>query len=299
MLNKQITLDDLLKNIGFIKRLYDVVRIVDPIKNQVLDYKDSNLLPLTSKCYDGWERNEICEDCISRSALKHNEVYAKIEYLGEKVYMILAMPILLKGKRVILELLRDITKERILFDSVDSTKENAYNLLRNRNINIIKDGLTNIFNNRYINERLPYDILNSYIKDEYLSILMIDIDNFKDINEELGHNCGNILLMEFAELLEKSILRYNGWVARYTADTFIAVLIDSPFEEAYKWAEDFRSFIENYNFSCKKGKDVQKTTSIGLYTKRKVEDTMEKFIDRSRLNLGRAKEQGKNCLVSN
>jgi two-component system cell cycle response regulator len=298
-INKQITFDDFSKDMDFIKRLYDVVRIVDPISNHVLDYKNKNLVPLSSKCHDIWEKKEVCKDCITRNAFKQNETFAKIEYINEKVYMILAIPILLSGKKVILELLRDITKERILFDSVNTNKDNAYNLLRNRNINIIKDGLTNIYNNRYINERLPYDIINSYMKDEYLSILMVDIDNFKEINEKLGHNCGNIILMEFAELLEKSILRYNGWVARYTADTFIVVLINSPIERANQWAEDFRSFIENYRFSCKEGENTQITTSIGVYSKKKVEDTMEKLINRSKLNLGRAKEQGKNCVVTN
>ena len=125
------------------------------------------------------KKKEVCKDCITRNAFKQNETFAKIEYINEKVYMILAIPILLSGKKVILELLRDITKERILFDSVNTNKDNAYNLLRNRNINIIKDGLTNIYNNRYINERLPYDIINSYMKDEYLSILMVDIVRLK------------------------------------------------------------------------------------------------------------------------
>lgn len=299
MIEKQMTMDDLLKNISFIKKLYDVARIVDPIKNQVLDYKDNKLIPLPSKCFDVWERKDICEDCISRNALEQDETYAKIEYIRDKAYMILAMPIQLKEKRVILELLRDITKERILFDSVDTSKGDAYNLLKNRNINIIKDGLTNIFNNRYINERLPYDIMNSHIKGEYLSVFMIDIDNFKEINKKYTHNCGNIILMEFAKVLEEKAKENNGWVARYTADTFIAVLADYSPKKASQWAENLNSIIENYDFFCDNKKHAYITTSIGIYTKQKVDVPMDKFIDKAKLFLGRAKEQGKNCVVSN
>ncbi len=299
MIEKQMTMDDLLRDINFIKRLYEVVRIVDPIKNQVLDYKDNKLIPLPSKCYDVWERKDICEDCISRNALEQDETYAKIEYIRDKVYMILAMPVHLKEKRVILELLRDITKERILFDSVDTSKGDAYSLLKNRNINIIKDGLTNIYNNRYINERLPYDIMSSHINEEYLSIFMIDIDNFKEINKEFSHNCGNIILMEFAKVLEGKVKESNGWAARYTADTFIAVLANYSPEEAGKWAEEIRSVIEKYDFFCDNKNHISITTSIGVYTKQKVNDPMDKFIAKAKLFLGRAKEQGKNCAVSN
>lgn len=299
MIEKQMTLDDLLKNIKFIKRLYDVARIVDPIQNQVLHYKDYKLIPLPSKCYDVWERNDICDDCISRNALEKDETYAKIEYLRDKVYMILAMPIQLKEKKVILELLRDITKERILFDSVDTSKKDAYSLLRNRNINIIKDGLTNIFNNRYVNERLPYDIMNSHIKGEYLSILMIDIDNFREINKGYSHNCGNIILMEFAKVLEDKMKHMNGWVARYTADTFVAVLVNYSPKEASQWAENLRGDIEKYDFFCDDEKHIFITSSIGMYTKEKVDESMEKYIKKAKLFLGRAKEKGKNCVVSN
>ena len=294
-----MTMEDLLGKISFIKRLYEVARIVDPIKNQVLDYQNDSLVPLPSKCYDVWERNQMCENCISRNALKDDETYAKIEFMNNHVYMVLAMPIHLKGEKVILELLRDITKERVLFDSSEESKSDAYNLLKDRNVNIIKDGLTNIFNNRYMNERLPYDIINSYIKEQYLSIFIIDIDNFKEINNKYSHQCGNKILIEFAKILEEKAVKNNAWVARYTADTFIVVLPNHLPKEASCWAEDFRSTVEHYDFLYSGVKPITITTSIVFYTKEKVDESMEQFIAKAKISLDQAKAQGKNCIVSN
>ncbi len=297
MPDNKIKLDKLVQEIDFIKRLYDIVRIVDPKKKQVLEYEDSELVPVASTCYSFWENDTMCDNCISGKALEQGDTYAKIEYKDDHVYMIMAIPIQLEnGYKVVLELLRDITNERILFDLVTHTKKDPYKLLKNRNINIIRDSLTNLYNMRYIHERLPYDILHSHIMDEHLSIIMIDIDDFKGINESHGHNCGNITLMEAAKLIDSRVKPREEWVARYNADTFMVVMRNCTQQRALEWAEDLRKIFQESIFCCEHH-CFNVTISTGIFSTYKASIPMEKFIENAKEALGQAKENGKNCVA--
>lgn len=295
-MERQLTMDELLNKINLITQLYHVVRIVDPIHKEAFFYQNKKFSTKALTCYNFWEKNYMCENCISIQALQEGEIYAKLEFKKDITYMILAVPLQLKDRKVVLELMRDITKERILFDSIDDFKEEPYSLLKNRNENIIKDSLTNLFNKRYIYERLPFDILSSNIKEEFLSLLMINIDDFKEINKNYGHSCGDWILSEFGKILKKQVETKNQWVARYNADTFIIVLNHYTLEQSKQWAENLKDIMKDLRFHC--GKDfIYITASIGVYTTFKADISMEELLHRAKTPLKEAKAQGKNCIV--
>lgn len=291
-MKKQLTMEELLDKVDIITQLYNVVRIVDPIRKEAFLYQNKEFSTEAFTCYSFWERDHICENCISIQALQEEEIYAKIEFKKDIVYMLLSVPLQLKDRKVVLELMRDITKERILFDSIDNSKEEAYSLLKNRNENIIKDSLTNLFNKRYIYERLPFDILSSNIKEEFLSLLMINIDDFKEINKNYEYSCGDRILSEFGKILEKQVETKGQWVARYNADTFIIVLNHYTLKQSKQWAENLKNIIKELSFNC--GKDsIHITASIGIYTTFKADISMEELLYRAEASLKKAKAKGK------
>ena len=118
----------------------------------------------------------------------------KIEYNKEKIYLITAVPHDLNDRRVVIEILKDITNSLLLSsyenEAVDSTGIHA--LIDNMNKFAYRDPLTGLYNRRYIIEKLPIDLLNATLLANEFSIIMADIDHFKLINDNYGHLAGDL-----------------------------------------------------------------------------------------------------------
>ncbi len=91
-----------------------------------------------------------------------------------------------------------------IYDMIDSMSNLA-----------LKDTLTGIYNRRYINEKLPVDLISASLSEQSLSIIMVDIYFFKKINDTYGHLTGDCTLKIFAETLSGCIRRESDWVSRY------------------------------------------------------------------------------------
>lgn len=296
MVKNQLSIDEFVKHIEFSRKLYDIARIVDPIKNQVLDYSGGHILASNTICYDFWQRGVVCENCISRRALQEKKPFMKIEYNGEKIYMVQAIPLALMEQEVVLELLKDISEERLLFDIVDESRNDIYKLLEERNAFIIKDALTDVYNLRYIKERLPYEIINSHIQDQYISLMILDIDHFRNINKVHGPEYGNHVLKTLAQKVQEKV-KEKGWMARYTDDAFILCIEDIDPQGAKEKAQEIRKMIENHPFTYKETtKEI--TISIGVYTALKPDINADEFIEEAYSLLLQGKKEGGNRVVA-
>src|ERR1700691_806618 len=113
---------------------------------------------------------------------------------------------------------------------------------RNRILSIT-DALTGSFNRRYLMEQLPRELERCRRYAYPLSVLMCDIDHFKQINDERRHTAGDDVLQRFTARVQKSIRSNSDWVARYGGEEFIIVLPETPFEGAMAVAEKIRNVI--------------------------------------------------------
>ena len=118
----------------------------------------------------------------------------------------------------------------------------------------IRDSLTGIFNRRFIDERLPADILNSSVDLIPFTIIFADIDHFKLVNDTYGHVAGDHVLKEFAELLQKSMDGRDDWVARYGGEEFLIHLKDRGIASAVEFTEKIRNKVENSDLIMKETK---------------------------------------------
>ena len=110
----------------------------------------------------------------------------------------------------------------------------------------IRDALTNLFNRRFIDERLPIDIVNHCNSDYDLSIILADIDYFKRVNDTFGHVAGDFVLKEFAQILSGFANDKEHWVARYGGEEFLMVRNNSSLEESEALAEQIRRKVESH-----------------------------------------------------
>ncbi len=133
---------------------------------------------------------------------------------------------------------------------------------RNRILSIT-DALTGTYNRRYLMEQLPRELERCRRYAYPLSVLMCDVDHFKQINDVHGHAAGDDVLQQFVARAQKSIRSNSDWVARYGGEEFLIVLPETPYEGALAVAEKIRSVISATPFSTRVG-DARVTASFGV-----------------------------------
>lgn len=157
------------------------------------------------------------------------------------------------------------------------------------------DGLTNIYNHRYFQNALDQEISRAMRNGSSISLLLADIDHFKQFNDTYGHQVGDFVLAEFAKLLRENIRQYDI-LARYGGEEFVIVLPETSTEEALLVAEKLRETIEHARFKDSRG-EYYVTSSFGqACSTPAIEDNFSKnsFIGQADQALYEAKEKGRN-----
>ncbi len=155
------------------------------------------------------------------------------------------------------------------------------------------DYLTKAFTRRYGINFLKNMIYFSKSSNAPLSVLMIDIDDFKMVNDQFGHICGDIILKEISSII-KSKIRSFDVIIRYGGEEFLAVLPFTKKENAVEIAERIRRSVENCTFHCDE-KDIKLTVSIGV-CQFDGDCDLDELIRKADENLYTAKKSGKNCV---
>ena len=127
---------------------------------------------------------------------------------------------------------------------------------------VIYDTLTGLYNRRYIEEKLGGEAQKSFYGRTPLSLVMVDIDHFKKVNDTLGHTEGDQALCKISSLLKNSV-RKKDIVARYGGEEFILILPETFLEESFVIAERIRRLVENTSFEVGKAQ-VNLTVSMGI-----------------------------------
>ncbi|HSB07677.1 MAG TPA: diguanylate cyclase [Thermodesulfobacteriota bacterium] len=126
----------------------------------------------------------------------------------------------------------------------------------------IYDTLTNLYNRRYFEERLGLETQQAFYGGATLSLVMIDIDHFKKVNDTFGHTEGDKVLREISSLLRTSV-RKKDTVARYGGEEFILILPEAGLEESSMIAERIRRLVENTLFEVGHAR-INLTVSLGI-----------------------------------
>jgi two-component system, cell cycle response regulator len=157
-------------------------------------------------------------------------------------------------------------KENLLFLSEQAGLgfENAYRFQGAREL-IYTDDLTGLYNHRYLKQILDQEILRAERYDLQFSVVFIDLDHFKEINDTHGHLAGSKALREVAMILRKSV-REVDLLFRYGGDEFTALLVETDRQGAAVVSERFRRTIERHTFLAEDGLCGRLTATIGYAT---------------------------------
>ncbi len=159
----------------------------------------------------------------------------------------------------------------------------------------ITDDLTGIYNKRYFRQAFWKEFERASRYNIPLSLMMMDLDHFKRINDKYGHQIGDVVLSEFAALVLE-MTRSTDIFARYGGEEFSLILPHTPLDASKEIAERIRSRVEQYAFPGEEF-PVHCTVSIGLAMNKEEYKSPEELISSADLNLYKAKTMGRNMVI--
>jgi two-component system, cell cycle response regulator len=162
----------------------------------------------------------------------------------------------------------------------------------------ITDALTGLHNRRYMESHLSTLVEQAASRTKPLTVLVLDIDYFKSVNDTHGHQAGDEVLREFSQRLKKSI-RGIDLACRYGGEEFVVVMPETDMAVATMVAERLRRRIASEPFPIEEGMNcVEVTISVGLAAKTSDADTAANLLKRADQALYRAKRDGRNRVVA-
>ena len=180
-----------------------------------------------------------------------------------------------------------LIKKKAYLDSLHEGYESAVH-------SAITDKLTGLYNQAYFKHFLDFEIKRSVRQKTPVTLFMLDVDDFKQYNDSLGHLAGDGILMELGELIRAKI-RDSDLAARYGGEEFAVVLSNTDINEAVKSAERIRQIIHNHTFSHMKSLPSKKLSmSVGVAVYPSDAGSVEELIQKADSALYRAKKEGKN-----
>jgi len=228
---------------------------------------------------------ELQESKFTLLTLNNVSMYVKV-YVGKSAKEWWKNHGLRWGNGYILEL-EDVTEYTYSQHAPTKSQKHLYDL-------IYIDHLTNAFNRRYFDTEMPNVLMNAMPENPPVSLLHLDIDQFKEINDTYGHQVGDIALKFLVDIMKRNS-RKEDIVFRLGGDEFALVLVNASEEIAIARAEWLRKEIEKNSINVMENK-FKMTISIGVATFPEPANTLGRLLQFSDKALYHAKADGRNCV---
>jgi len=161
----------------------------------------------------------------------------------------------------------------------------------------IRDGLTNLFNRHFMEISLDREIRRAARSRTELAVLMIDVDHFKHFNDTFGHEAGDYVLREVAEVFRNTV-RVEDIICRYGGEEFVIIFPETGAESAKTRAEEIRRQIQRLQLRFR-GENLRETTvSIGIAVYPEAGNSLVELLRNADRALYAAKNRGRNCVVT-
>jgi diguanylate cyclase (GGDEF)-like protein len=181
---------------------------------------------------------------------------------------------------------------RVLLEPAAVALDNALQLKRAEALSVTDD-LTKLYNTRYLNSVLRRETKRASRSGRPLSLLFLDLDGFKGVNDKHGHLCGSRALVEAAAVIRGSA-RETDVVARFGGDEFALILPDTGSEGAFAVGERIRERIAAHEFLASDGLKIRLTASVGVATLPDVAASADELVQAADKAMYQVKESGKN-----
>jgi diguanylate cyclase (GGDEF)-like protein/PAS domain S-box-containing protein len=269
------------------------IKDVNPFLEKLLGYTEDEFI--SKKLWEVGAFKDIKASKTAFLALQKNE-YIRYKDLplraknGQLIQVEFVSNVYKEGREKVIQCnIRDITERKHVHDALKRSEA----MLREQSV---RDSLTGLFNRRYLEETLRREINRAARKQYSLGVMMLDIDNFKTINDSFGHTAGDVVLQEFSNLISRNI-REEDIACRYGGDEFVIVLPDTSLEVTCERAEQVISLTKNSQIQFEDCSVEGISTSIGIsfYPDNGISKT--EILQTADMALFRAKTEGRGRMV--
>ncbi len=156
-----------------------------------------------------------------------------------------------------------------------------------------RDPLTKVYSRRYLLDCLETESARTMRSNEQMSLLILDVDNFKSINDCYGHGNGDIVLQKIAQVCESTLRPYDV-IARFGGEEFVVLLPNTPITEACTVAERIRENVAVTTIELTSGESIRSTISIGVSSFIPPDPKCLNLLSRADKGLYKAKNNGRN-----
>ncbi len=296
-MSETLLFEDLETHRAVLDILYDSFKVVDPETKRIVELHEGRPVVTRKYCYERWKRDTPCENCIAFASKNEGKAMIKLFSAEGCAYVVRAIPLAETNPPLVVEFLKDVT-DSLLYSTGDSAADSKYILDAVTDLNnmVIRDQLTKIYNRRYLDTRLPADLRTATEAKLPLSLLFIDVDNFKHINDTYGHATGDLVLQAVARALQSCVRGDADWVARFGGDEFVICLGDTDSAAARRIAERALEAVSEtsvpFGAEC-----IRFTASVGIQTMNGTERTAEEMLQAADRNMYSSKQSGKNRIT--
>jgi diguanylate cyclase (GGDEF)-like protein len=214
----------------------------------------------------------VLEDCGSKNGTYLNN--KKVEMLTP-----LAKGDIIKVGSIALKYLPKGDPERLTYDKL--------------NLEANTDKHTGCYNKTYFNNKITLEVNKCKVTGDPLSLVIFDLDHFKKLNDNFGHDAGDFVLKELAQIIRAGGIRENDVFARYGGEEFVVLLPKTNLKQSFEIAERLRKLVENHQFMYD-GKRLPVTASVGVADYRQGVITGTDLFKRADEAVYKSKEGGRN-----
>ncbi|WP_337376011.1 diguanylate cyclase [Clostridium sp.] len=211
--NTKMTAQELEQMIAQMEKIFTVVRILDKDLLHKMDVRNGELRSEDCKCYSFWEKGKNCENCVAQRALAMKGQCTKLEFIGLKMYQVIAKYLEVDGVPCVVEMISCLDDETLLDTEGREALVKKFAHYRRE---LYADALTGSYNRRYFEDQLKEQRMDA-------GIAMIDLDDLKTHNDIYGHVAGDKVLVTVSTAII-SCVRKTDRLVRYGGDEFLLVM---------------------------------------------------------------------------
>lgn len=295
-MDRMDSLDSLLSASGVLTALFDDVRIVEAGTGKVLALREGKLVETGVNC-----SHYPCPECLQNPAAPIAQHTCgdvlRLAYRDSIVLLTLSVPLVVDQREVVIELVKDVTHATRVELEEHAHAQEVPAIIQKLNHMATTDGLTGLMNRRFMDEKLPVLLKSSHATGRPMSIAILDIDYFKQINDAHFHQCGDKVLAELASILNTFIRRESDFAARYGGEEFLLCFPGTPLGTCREICERIRRQVEAHVFDLG-GNALRITVSMGVAESGEVVPlTQEGLIALADKRLYEAKARGRNQVI--
>ena len=227
-LKHNYTVHELSEEMNVLRQTFNIVRLVSPEDCRICHIKGEQIL-LDEPCYNTWKRSSCCDYCLSREVGRSHQPGSKVESVDGRMFIVFSKYVRLNNKDFSLEMIAETSgmaslnhEERVLGEIWRLQEENA---------RLLRDPLTKCYSRHYLNDNFHLYALEAEKQGQELCIALLDMDNFKNINDRYGHVIGDEVLQSCCLFWLKYFdTQHHSFLTRYGGDEFVITAMTENYE---------------------------------------------------------------------